>query len=209
MAARFQLVLKSGPNAGLTFPVEGDQITIGRDTSNMLVINDPEVSRRHARIFWQGDRYFIEDLGSTNGTMVGGIRIEAAHPLRHGELITLGENTHLQFEATDFDADATVAAVRTSLSEPEGSPRPAAQHVITSPPPAMQFSGQVPEVEKPVAPARSAGKKLSPVVIVLIVLVVLLGCGCVSFVIFDALNLYCTPPFNTITNLFIPGACPP
>ncbi|GIV66006.1 MAG: FHA domain-containing protein [Chloroflexota bacterium] len=210
MAARYQLVLKSGPNAGLTYPVEGDLITIGRDASNMLVVNDPEVSRRHARIYRQGDKYYLEDLGSTNGTAVNGVRLDAAHALRGGELITLGENTHLLFEAIDLDPDATIAAVRSSLMEEEAAPRAAHEPVITTPPPMSgSFSGQVPEPVAAKKSIQSAKKKLSPLVIVLIVGVIVLACGCIAFAIFDALNLYCTPPFNTITNLFIPGACPP
>lgn len=210
MAARYQLVLKSGPNAGLTYPLEGDLISIGRDASNMLVVNDPEVSRRHARIYRQGGQYFIEDLGSTNGTAVNGARLEAAYALRGGELITLGENTHLLFEVVELDPDATIAAVRSSLMEEEAAPTPAYEPVITSPPPIpASFTGQVPESAAAVKSAKPVKKKLSPLVIVLIVLVVLLACGCIAFAIFDALNLYCTTPFNTITNLFIPGACPP
>lgn len=210
MAARYQLVLKSGPNAGLAYPLEGDLISIGRDASNMLVVNDPEVSRRHARIYRQGERYFIEDLGSTNGTAVNGIRLESAHALQAGELITLGENTHLLFEAIELDPDATLAAVRSSLMEEEVEPVPAGEPVIASPPSIPSgFSGQVAQPAAGVKNVKPARKKLSPLVIVLIVLVIVLACGCIAFAIFDALNLYCTAPFNTITNLFIPGACPP
>ncbi len=210
MAARFQLVLKSGPNAGLTYPLEGDLISIGRDASNMLVVNDPEVSRRHARIFRQGEQYFIEDLGSTNGTTINGIRLESAHALQGGELITLGENTHLLFEAVELDPDATIAAVRSSLMEQEAAPQAAYEPVMTTPPPMPGgFAGQVPEAAAAKKNVPGAKKKLSPLIMVLIVLVVALVCGCIAFAIFDALNLYCTEPFNTITNLFIPGACPP
>ncbi len=210
MAARYQLALKSGPNAGLTYPVEGELISIGRDASNMLVVNDPEVSRRHARIYWQGHGYYIEDLGSTNGTAVNGARLESAYALQGGELITLGENTHLLFEAVELDPDATIAAVRSSLMKEEPAPQPAYEPVITTPPPMpSSFTGQVPEAVAAKKSRQPAKKKLSPLVIVLIVLVILLACGCIAFAIFDALNLYCTTPFNTITNLFIPGACPP
>jgi len=210
MAARYQLVLKSGPNAGLTYPVEGDLISIGRDASNMLVVNDPEVSRRHARIYRQGERYYLEDLGSTNGTAVNGVRLDTAYALQGGELITLGENTHLLFEAIELDPDATIAAVRSSLLEEEAEPQTAYEPVNISPPPMPgSFTGQVPQPAAVQKSTQTAKKKLAPLMIVLIVVVIVLACGCIAFAIFDALNLYCTSPFNTITNLFIPGACPP
>ena len=46
----FQLVMRSGPTPGAVYPLEGDQLTIGRDSTNGVAINDPEVSRRHARL---------------------------------------------------------------------------------------------------------------------------------------------------------------
>lgn len=211
MPARYQLVLKSGANAGLVFSLEGGEITIGRETSNAVVINDPEVSRKHVRMSMQGDRFIIEDLGSTNGTSVNGQRLVSPYLLQPGEIITLGENTHLLFESTAIDPDATVASIRSAVAE-QAAPSPSYEHPITAPPPARSsgFAGQVPE-PPPVAakPVKAVKKGLSIWVIVLIVLVVFLACGCVAFIIFDAMNLYCTSPFNTLTNLFIPGACLP
>ncbi len=110
----------------------------------------------------------------------------------------------------ELDPDATIAAVRSSLMEEEAAPTPAYEPVITSPPPMpASFTGQVPESAAAGKSAKPVKKKLSPLVIVLIVLVILLACGCVAAFIFDYLRLYCVSPFNTITNLFIPGACPP
>ena len=95
MSTSFRLVLKSGAEVGKIFPVEGEQVTIGRELNNDIAISDPEISRRHAHIFLQGVNYVIEDLGSTNGTSVNGQRLVGPYILRPGELITLGENTHL------------------------------------------------------------------------------------------------------------------
>jgi len=78
MAAQFQFVMRSGPTPGATFSLEGDQLTIGRDSSSGVAINDAEISRKHARLTFQGGKYVIEDLGSTNGTFVNGQRLVSA-----------------------------------------------------------------------------------------------------------------------------------
>lgn len=78
---------------------EGDIITldqfetlIGRlDTSN-IALPDNFVSSKHARIFWQGDTCYIEDLHSTNGTVVDGKQIERITELLVGSKITIGKN---------------------------------------------------------------------------------------------------------------------
>jgi len=212
MSPSYRLVLKSGVDAGKIFPLERSQITIGREHNTDITISDPEISRRHAHIFQQGENYIIEDLGSTNGTSVNGQRLVGPYILRPTELITLGENTHLIFEAVMMDPDATVAAIKPGVQAPYPSTRkPQAE---SNPPPyqpanipqtSYGYAGQVPE---PPIPARTTGKrKITPWVIVLIILVILIVCSCIGFIIFDALNLYCEVP--GIMNLLIPGACPP
>jgi len=54
MTAQYQLIMRSGPTPGAAFMLEGDQITIGRDPTNSITINDAEISRRHARLSYQG-----------------------------------------------------------------------------------------------------------------------------------------------------------
>ncbi len=58
MTSQFQLIMRSGPTPGAAYTLEGDQITIGRDSTNEIVINDAEISRRHARLTFQGGKYF-------------------------------------------------------------------------------------------------------------------------------------------------------
>lgn len=64
-------------------------ITIGRAPDNTLVIQDPTVSSRHARLFLQGSQWYVQDLGSTNGTFVNEQRI-TQYPVRIGDKIRLG-----------------------------------------------------------------------------------------------------------------------
>ena len=65
---------------------------LGRFPTNDIVIPDPYVSRRHARIFYREGKWFIEDLGSTNGTIVDNedIRGKGTHELKDGSEIVIG-----------------------------------------------------------------------------------------------------------------------
>jgi len=65
-------------------------LSLGRSPDNDVLIDDPLVSRHHARIHVKAGQVFIEDLGSANGTRVNGMRITGLHPLRPGDQITIG-----------------------------------------------------------------------------------------------------------------------
>lgn len=71
-------------------------LTIGKDdplqgVTNQISLDDPTVSRRHARIFREGDTWFIEDLGSKNFTYLNGKKIQRA-PLKPGDTIQIGQH---------------------------------------------------------------------------------------------------------------------
>jgi len=70
------------------FPLETEEIRIGRLLENDLVIDDPHVSRRHALIRLEAGRYVLYDLKSTTGTMVNG-KLTAKSALRPGDVITV------------------------------------------------------------------------------------------------------------------------
>lgn len=108
----FKLILQNGMESGTEYSLNKPELFLGRDPVNDIVINDPEVSRRHARLLQAGDSYSIEDLGSTNGTFIRGQRLAAPVTMLPGELITLGERIIVKFEVTGLDANATVAAFR-------------------------------------------------------------------------------------------------
>jgi pSer/pThr/pTyr-binding forkhead associated (FHA) protein len=88
------IVLPSGDRFALTDSI----ITIGRHPDSNLVLADPNVSRNHAEIRPQGDKYAVVDLGSTNGTRINGVRIDT-QVLQDGDEISFG-NTRMRFEAS-------------------------------------------------------------------------------------------------------------
>lgn len=107
--AHAKLIIQRGRSAGKQFPLHEDEAQIGRWDADGgifpdvdLDADDPEakVSRRHARIAHRGDEYFIEDLGSTNGTFINrGRRLLPGdrQPLRDGDEIIVGK-TFLRFQ---------------------------------------------------------------------------------------------------------------
>jgi len=146
--AQYQFVMRSGPTPGVTFPLDGDQLTIGRDSTNGVAINDAEVSRKHARLMFQGGKYVLEDLGSTNGTFVNGQRLAGPVVLKPGDVVSLGEQIVLMYDAIAADAGATVAVPRRAVQQ--AAPPPAAySSTPAAPPPAAAYSASAPSSAKP------------------------------------------------------------
>jgi pSer/pThr/pTyr-binding forkhead associated (FHA) protein len=74
-------------------------VSIGRQHDSTIVLGDPNVSRHHAQVRPSGDGFVVEDLGSTNGTMVNGARIAGPRALDDGDEVRFG-NTVMRFEAS-------------------------------------------------------------------------------------------------------------
>lgn len=98
MATSYRLTMQRGPNVGKTYELVKDVVTLGRDMSNDIVINDAESSRHHARLTKQGVTYVVEDLGSTNGTFVNSARLSTPRPLNPGDMMGIGETISLSYE---------------------------------------------------------------------------------------------------------------
>jgi class 3 adenylate cyclase len=81
-------------------PIGAEPITIGRAPDNAIVVQNASVSRRHARIRHEGGRWLVEDLGTKNGTLKNGKRIEAPEALGEGDEIAVPGFT-AKFHATD------------------------------------------------------------------------------------------------------------
>ena len=87
-----RLVVTTGPLTGTTLPLTSASILIGRSPGCTLVLDDDYSSSRHARIFPQGDQWYVEDLGSTNGTFIGDTQVSGPQPLAPGVGVRIGQS---------------------------------------------------------------------------------------------------------------------
>jgi hypothetical protein len=130
------VVIRDGAGAGSEHPVEGE-LVLGRDQASAdLVIDDPGVSRRHARVLADGGGVVVEDLGSSNGTYVNGERISGP--------VEVGADDEVQVGATVLGVEGGTAA--TALLPPSspateqhpGPPRERPAPAPAQPPPAAR-----------------------------------------------------------------------
>jgi len=160
---------------------------IGREAINDIPLNDPEVSRRHARIEFADGRYILEDLGSTNGTYLNGRRLTEAAPLKDNDVIEFGESLSFTFQMGA--ADRTVAEVAAAVPGYEATaveyPPPMGDSPMTQP---IQQLADVPGAVAMPAPGkqrRFSNRNL------------FLGCGCLLLL----LALICVGGLIALDNL--------
>lgn len=91
--AAHQLVVTGGQLAGTRLSLGETQITIGRAEDSTLVIADDYASARHARLVPRSGQWFIEDLGSTNGTYLDRAKINGPTPVPIGVPIRIGRTS--------------------------------------------------------------------------------------------------------------------
>ncbi len=84
------LVQIHGPELGKKYIIDCDELTIGRDVKNHIVVDLDNVSRRHARISTRQGKAFVVDLGSTNGTYLNDQEITEETTLRSGDFVKVG-----------------------------------------------------------------------------------------------------------------------
>lgn len=98
------LMMLEGGHPGQRLFVDQAEFVIGRDDGCDLTIPDRQVSRRHARIWLEGDSYLLEDLGSKNGTFVNGQELDRPRALQNGDEIQIALCCKLSFVAADATA---------------------------------------------------------------------------------------------------------
>jgi predicted Zn finger-like uncharacterized protein len=89
---RLSLAILDGPDAGSVFRIDKPRVTIGRSNAD-LTLNDTEASRLHAAVEVRDTLYSVADLGSTNGTLIGGERITESAELSDKSEFQVGATT--------------------------------------------------------------------------------------------------------------------
>ena len=161
-AADAKLTIVDGKDSGKNIEITKDEILAGRSLDNDFVISDISVSRKHFKIKKEGDRFVISDMGSGNGIKVNGSKTTST-TLSDGDIISVGAR-QIKFEILNPDLKPKVQAQRVTKQN-------------------LQPAYAVEEDEEPVK------KGSSPLVLVAIIVVILIGIGGVAyFMLFDNQN---------------------
>ena len=198
----YRLTVIKGFNKGEVFPLDAEEVIIGRGEENGIVLNIAEVSRAHAVLNKAEEGYMIKDMGSTNGTFVDKKKVGNKYLLKPGDTIMLGDAIFMTYSA-DVDPEETLVAPRPDVFE-EGEVT--AVTAVPAPPGEVSALPATPQkrasAEEILSQDQVTEEKKSRTwlwagigcVVVIFFLIV------IGLIIFDYLNLYCTPPFDTLFN---------
>jgi len=121
-----RLVVESGVDGGMIFPLSPTKVTMGRSVSNSIQIIDRKVSRHHAEVFYRDGVYYFRDLGSKNGSFLDDNPVTREEPLVNGSRLMVGE-TVLVYESGPEDdvmkTDTTSRSVRIVENLEWGTPK--------------------------------------------------------------------------------------
>lgn len=118
-----KLLIIGGNNRGREYPIGTQDVTIGRGVDNGVILADIAVSRKHTIICLEGNQYVMRDLGSGNGSLLNGRRVES-HVLRDGDQLELG-NTLMRFINPVSSSAVALAQEETAIADHRGAPLPA------------------------------------------------------------------------------------
>jgi hypothetical protein len=104
--------------SSITTPLDTDLITIGRDEDSIVQLRSPSVSSQHAIIKAREDGYYVQDIGSRNGTRVNGAVIEESI-LTDGDRVAFGDVTSIFYASDEVPAESVPNAVAFAIPEPE------------------------------------------------------------------------------------------
>ena len=101
------LIIREGEGAGQRWTLHGNEVLIGRGSECDIVLPERQVSRMHARVRSEGDRFFIEDLDSKNGTFINGQQLKGERELRDGDEIELAGAVKITFFGSEVTLPVT------------------------------------------------------------------------------------------------------
>ena len=209
-APNYQLTMRSGPTPGKIYPLDQEEVRLGRDLTSDISVSDPEVSRSHARFLMREGNVFVEDLGSTNGTFLNGARISTPQQLRSGDVLTFGETIVMVFEKDAPVPDATMVSshVHTEQEIPESAPE-----YYQSPQAAEEYQSVQSYSESPASPSpqpaakkpvKKSKGKLPTWLMIMIVAIVVMVCLIAVTMYFMPASWWCAITFDALAGCPVP-----
>lgn len=109
---RSRLVIETGEQVGMIFPLTGQQVTIGRGPDNQIQIIDPRMSRNHTMLVLREDGWCVRDRGSKNGTLVNTQVAQGEARLAAGDRIQIGDTIFVFERDAERNSDSTGTGMR-------------------------------------------------------------------------------------------------
>ena len=133
----YKLVISDDEGRTTVVPLLRDEVTIGREPGNAIRLTERNVSRAHARLVRRNGSYCVEDLGSYNGVVVNGERIEGRATLSAGDQLEIGDYD-LAFQADVYVQASTIPPANPRSQPPPrlvvlGEPAPGAEFTLNKP----------------------------------------------------------------------------
>ncbi len=159
-ATKLKLVVLDGPLKGNVYPLDletwrSNELILGRSQDCHILVSDNHISKQHSRFFLEEDRWHFEDLGSRNGVLLNGVRMQRG-PLSPGDRLQVGNMT---MEVAPGEGERPVAPPNPKLSNGETTATRALPAVKNSPsPPATAARATLPSTARamPSPPRRPA-----------------------------------------------------
>ncbi len=148
-----KLTCSAGPALGAEFLLKGEDLVVGRSPDNAVTVADASVSRRHVQLTKAVDGWRAKDLGSGNGTLLNGDRLDGEMPLRNGDILTLG-NTQLTFQDLANSTDRVSIPPTPSSAISSRPPVPRRSTTGFRPEARVRVSRQIPITRNPGANRR-------------------------------------------------------
>ena len=121
MPSRIRLHVSKGTDSGKTFDVKlGQSLFVGRGSNSQTRLGDPEMSRVHFSLEYDGNRICISDLGSSTGTYLNGMRIEASTEADTGDEILAGGTRMFLSLVGHLESDTMAPSKNSILGELNG-----------------------------------------------------------------------------------------
>lgn len=127
-----RLVVESGVDQGMVFPLVQETTSLGRSAQNTIQIIDKRMSRHHVQFLRRGPGAILRDLGSKNGTYLNSVRITGDHPLSHGDRVRIGETVLLFEEEKDDPASSSSSSSGVKLVQEDWSNNAARSHTMVA-----------------------------------------------------------------------------